>query len=90
MDLNQKAIAELAKSFGRFVWFGLLGLVATFLTSLVTNGSLADAHVTLAGVSLNVGFLLTVSVGFVVKALDRYRHYDETPSKGLAPQFLQR
>lgn len=90
MKLNKKALVELAKTFGRFVWFGLLGLVGTFLTSLLTDESLANARVEIAGVSLNVGFLILAGIGLVIKVIDRYRHVSErTDSKGLAPKFLQ-
>jgi hypothetical protein len=90
MKLDTFALTELAKSFGRFIWFGLLGLVAAFLTSLATDQSLANAHVEVAGVSLPVGFLIMAGVAGAVKLLDRYRHESlNNDSNGLAPPFLQ-
>lgn len=90
MKLDKKALVELAKTFGRFVWFGLLGLVGTFLTSLLKDDSIANAHVEIAGVSLNVGFMILAGIGLVIKAIDRYIHVSKKiESKGLAPTFLQ-
>ena len=91
MNLNKKAILELAKSFGRFIYFGLLGLVATFLTSLLASGDLNNAVITIGGQTLNVGFIVAAGVALAVKAIDRYRHVDpQTDSNGLAPKFLQK
>ena len=89
--LNKKGLTELAKSFARFIYFGLLGLVATFLTSLVTSGELANETITLMGQTVNVGLVLVAGIGLAVKAIDRYRHAsDANDSNGLAPKFLQK
>lgn len=92
MDLNNsKALAEVVKSFLRFVYFSVLGLVATFLVSLAADPSLASAHVTVAGQQFSVGFLLVAGVGGLAKLLDRYIHKNQNlDSNGLAPSFLQR
>ena len=90
MNLDKKALIELAKSFGRFIWFGVLGLVVTFLTSLLADQSLASAHVTVGGTTFSVGFLLVAGIGFVAKGIDRYIHKnDNIDSAGIAPKFLQ-
>jgi hypothetical protein len=84
--MDNKALLELAKSFGRFIYFGLLGLVATFLVSLGSDQSLANAHVTIAGTSFNVGFVILAVVAGVAKAIDRYVHAnDNIDAKGIAP-----
>lgn len=89
--LSKKGLTELAKSFGRFIWFGLLGLVSTFLVSLMSDANLAKETVTFNGMTFNVGVLIVAGIGLGVKALDRYRHAsDKNESKGLAPGFLQR
>lgn len=89
--MDQKALLELGKSFLRFIYFGLLGLVATWLTSLVASGSLDNTHIVLAGQSLPLGFVLTGVIAGVLKAIDRYRHVsDTTSSNGIAPTFLQK
>lgn len=90
MNLNQSALTELAKSFGRFMWFGILGLVATFASSLLTNQDLMNSHLTVGGMSFSTGVLIFAGVTAVIKMIDRYRHVDEgTDSKGIAPKFLQ-
>lgn len=84
--MNSKALVELAKSFGRFIYFGVLGLVATFLVSLAADPSLASAHVTVAGQSFNVGFLILAGVAAAAKAIDRYVHAnDNIAAKGITP-----
>ncbi len=91
MKLNKVALIELAKSFGRFLWFGILGLVVAFLTSLVASGSLATAQVDILGQSINVGILIVGAVAFVAKAIDRYIHEnDKIKLSGIAPGFLQK
>lgn len=89
--LNKKALIELAKSFARFIWFGLLALVVTFLTSLVTSGQFNNETVTVSGITFNVGVVLVAGIGLVIKAIDKYIHdNDNTNSNGIAPKFLQR
>lgn len=90
MKLEKKALLELLKTFGRFIWFGLLGLVGTFLTSLLKDDSIANARFEVAGVSLNVGFAILAGIGLVIKAIDRYIHVSKKiDGNGLAPKFLQ-
>ena len=88
--MNKKALVELAKSFGRAVWFGLLGVVAAALTALATDGAVLNAQVEIAGSTVNLGVLLVAVIGFIVKAIDRYRHESTAnDSNGIAPSFLQ-
>ena len=91
MNIDKNAVVELLKSFGRFIYFGVLGLVVTFLTSLAADPSLAQAHVTVAGQTFSIGFVLVAAIAFAAKAIDRYVHKSEnTDLKGIAPSFLQR
>jgi hypothetical protein len=84
--MNQKALLELAKSFGRFIYFGVLGLVVVFLTSLVSGGSLNNVVVTIGGQHLNAGFVIVSVVAAVAKAIDRYVHAnDNVKANGIAP-----
>ena len=88
---NKEALIELAKSFGRFMYFGILGLLATFLTNLVTSGALDHVTVVVLGQNISLSAALVLGIGLLVKAIDRYRHTNpETPSNGIAPTFLQR
>lgn len=90
MQLNKKALIELAKSAGRYLYFGLLGLVSAFLASLLADQSLANSYVTVGNTQLPVGFLIVLAIGSAAKAIDRYQHVDpNNPSKGIAPKFLQ-
>lgn len=93
MQLNhydRKAIEELLKSIGRFLWFGFLGLLAAALTMIVSSGALADVTITLAGFTVNGGVLVAAGVSFLVKAIDRYIHENKNiDSKGIAPAALQ-
>lgn len=84
--MDKKTLIELAKSFGRFVYFGALGLVATFLVSLAANPSLSSAHVTVAGQAFNVGFLILAGIAALAKAIDRYVHLnDNLKAGGITP-----
>ncbi len=87
---NKKALIELLKSFGRFMWFGAAGLVALFLTSLGTDANLLALTWTVAGVELPVGVYIVAGIGFAVKAIDLYIHENKNiDSNGLAPKVLQ-
>lgn len=88
--MNKEALIELAKSFGRFIWFGLLGLVATFLTDLLASGQLNEINVVVAGLEVNLAIVVLAGITGLVKLIDRYRHVNpNTESKGIAPSFLQ-
>lgn len=89
--MDKKALIEIAKSFGRFLWFGILGLVATFLGTLVTNGDLNNINVVIAGSEINLSFIVLAVVTGIVKLIDKYVHESKsTDSNGIAPSFLQK
>lgn len=89
--MDKKALIELAKSFARFLWFGILGLVVTFLTGLLTSGQLENVYVHVGDLYINISFVILAVVTGVIKLIDRYRHVSEsTPSNGIAPSFLQK
>lgn len=74
--LSKKGLTELAKSLGRFLWFGALALLVEWLRLTFTGDQFNEATV--------------LVVGLIIKAIDRYRHTsDKTESKGIAPKFLQ-
>lgn len=89
--MDKKALIELGKSFARFIWFGLLGLVATFLTNLVASGQLDNIVIDLNGFALNASVLVLAIITGIVKLIDKYVHESKTiESNGIAPSFLQR
>lgn len=89
--MDKKALIELAKSFGRFMWFGILGLVVTFLTGLLTSGQLENVYVHVGDLYINISFVILAVVTGIIKLIDRYRHVSSsTPSNGIAPSFLQK
>lgn len=89
--MNKQALIEVGKSFARFIWFGLLALVATFLANLVASGQLNDINVIIYGQSFNLSFVVLALVTGLIKLIDRYKHESTTdPSNGIAPSFLQR
>lgn len=85
MKLNQKALIELLKSAVRFLYFGVLGLIGAFLTSLAANASLSNSYVDIGSLRLPTGLIITGVVAAALKAIDRYKHYDPTASKGITP-----
>jgi len=89
--MDKKALIELAKSFGRFLWFGILGLVATFLTNLVASGQLDNIVIDLNGFALNASVVVLAIITGIVKLIDKYVHESKAiDSNGLAPNFLQK
>jgi len=90
-QVKKNALIETLKSIGRGLWFGLLGLVAVALTALATSGAVSDITVVVAGVSVNLSFVILAVVGFVAKTIDTYIHKNENiDSNGIAPSFLQK
>lgn len=88
--MDKKALIELAKSTGRLIWFGFLGLIVTVLTGLLTAGELQNINVIVGGMEINLSFVVLAVITAVIKLIDRYRHVSEnTDSKGIAPSFLQ-
>ena len=89
--MDQKQFIELAKSFGRFLFFGLLALVSTFLVNVLSSGALTDVTLVLFSQSINLGFVIVAIVGFVIKAIDRYVYLNkDLASNGIALPFLQK
>lgn len=89
--MNKNAIIETLKSFGRFIWFGLLGVIVTALTMLCTSGELSNIVVTFGGVSVNIAFIVLAIITGIIKMIDGYIHNnDKTESNGIAPNFLQK
>ena len=88
--MDKKALIELAKSTGRFIWFGFLGVVVTALTALLTAGELQNINVVVGGLEVNLSFVVLGLITALIKLIDRYRHVSEnTTSNGIAPSFLQ-
>lgn len=87
--MNRQALKEVVKSFGRFMWFGVLGLLSTFLVSLAADQDLMNAMWTtpFLDVTLPVGVYLVAGIAFATKAIDRYVHENEdTELTGITPQ----
>lgn len=90
-DAKKTALIETLKSIGRGLWFGVLGLIAVALTALSTSGAVSDVTIVVAGVSINLSFVILAVVGFVAKTIDTYIHKnDKIQSNGIAPSFLQK
>lgn len=89
--MDKKAIIELLKSTGRYVWFGLLGVVVAALTALIASPEVVSATVTVAGMELSVGFIIIAVVGSIIKAVDLYIHKNKNiDANGIAPAILQK
>jgi drug/metabolite transporter (DMT)-like permease len=90
-EVKRNALIETLKSIGRGLWFGILGLVVVALTALATSGAVSDINVVVAGVSINLSFVILAVVGFIAKTIDTYIHKnDNIKSNGIAPSFLQK
>lgn len=90
-QVKKNALIETLKSIGRGLWFGILGLVAVALAALASSGAISDITVMVAGVSVNLSFVILAVVGFVAKTIDKYIHEnDNYESNGIAPSFLQK
>jgi len=90
-EVKKNALIETLKSIGRGLWFGILGLVVVALTAFATSGAVTDVTVVVAGVSINLSFVIIAVVGFVAKTIDTYIHKnDNINSNGIAPGFLQK
>ena len=90
-EAKKNALIETLKSIGRGLWFGILGLVAVALAALASSGAVSDITVVVAGVSVNLSFVILAVVGFVAKTIDTCIHKnDNYQSNGIAPSFLQK
>lgn len=84
--MDTKALTELVKSLLRFVYFGVLGLVVTWLTSLIASGSLNNVVFTVGNQHINAGFLIVTVVAGLAKLIDRYVHEnDNIDANGISP-----
>ena len=93
--MDKKALIELAKSAGRFLYFGILGLLAVALTGIVAslqaNPELITTVIEVAGFKFSLGAIIIAVVGFVAKAIDLYvRKNKSIDANGIAPTFLQK
>ena len=90
MNVSTNGLTETAKSIGRAIYFGLLGVLALILTVVASSPDVAAASIHVAGFDINVGTTIVAGVALLLKAVDRYRHTsDNTDSKGIAPKLLQ-
>lgn len=88
--MNKQALKETFKSFLRFVYFGLLGLVGTGLTSLIASENLQNTVVNIGDVYLPVGVVIVAVLTGLVKLIDRYVYANKNIDRnGIAPEFLQ-
>ena len=88
--MNKQALKETFKSFLRFVYFGLLGLVGTGLTSLIASENLQNTVVNIGDVYLPVGVVIVAVLTGIIKLIDRYVYANKNIDRnGIAPEFLQ-
>ena len=89
--MDKKGLIETGKSFLRFLYFGVLGLIGTFLTSLVASTDLQNTVINIGGTYLPVGVVIVLALTGLVKAIDLYvRNNTKTDRKGIAPSVLQK
>lgn len=88
--MNKQAIIETLKSAGRYVWFGLLGVVGATLTAVIAAPEVVQATVNISGLEVSVGFIIVAVLGTLIKAIDSYIHNNKNiKTNGIAPPFLQ-
>lgn len=82
-----KAFKETLKTFLRSVYFTVLGLVGTFITSLATSTDLQNKIVHLFGdIYLPIGVIIAGLLAGVAKLIDRYVHTNENINlNGITP-----
>ena len=86
-----KALWELLKSSGRFVYFALLGIIVTALLSLAATPEVVTAIIDINGLKISVGFLLVAALTGLAKLIDLYvRKNKNIDANGIAPEFLQK
>lgn len=82
-------LKETLQSFARGVWFLLLGVFVTFLSSLATDQDLINTTINIGEVYLQVGVALSALVAGIAKLIDRYVHKnDNIELNGITPQDL--
>lgn len=87
-----KAFKETLKTFLRSVYFTVLGLVGTFITSLATNADLQNTVIHINGDTfLPVGVVIVAGLAGLAKLIDRYVHTnDSIKLNGITPTDLIR
>lgn len=76
---TKKAIIETVKEFLRFMWFGAIALVVTYLQAQISD---PDA---------GINEMLVLVIGLVIRLLDKYVHENRSIKvNGLAPAVLQK
>lgn len=92
--IDKKSVIELLKSIGRFLWFGILGIIALILFAIIASPQVAALTVILPifeGIKVSIGGLVVITVGLIAKAIDLYvRKNQSINSNGIAPTFLQK
>ena len=89
--MNKKALIETLKSFLRFLYFGVLGLVGTFITSMIASTDLQNTTVNVGDLYLPIGVVIVAGLTGLVKLIDRYVHTNkDITGNGIAPELLQR
>ena len=90
--MDKNAIKEMFKSFLRFIYFGLLGLIGTFLTSLLATADLQNTVIHVGGNTfLPVGVIIVGAITGIIKLIDKYvRASENNDLNGIAPEFLQK
>ena len=88
--MDKKAFIETLKSFLRGVYFTVLGLVGTFITSLATNADLQNKVIHLGSdVYLPIGVVIVAVLAGLAKLIDRYVHTnDNIKLNGITPTDL--
>ncbi len=88
--MDTKALKEVVKSFLRFLYFGVLGLVGTFISSLLASADLQNTVINIGDAYLPVGIVIVSVLTGLVKLIDKYvRSSDNNDLNGIAPEFLQ-
>lgn len=86
---NKEALRKVLASVLRALYFGLLGVLSTFLTSLAANESLMNTAVNIGDIYVQVGVLLAAVVALIAKAVDEYIHKNkDIELNGITPKDL--
>ena len=91
--MDKKALKETVKSFLRGLYFTVLGLVGTFITSLATSADLQNKVIHVADyVYLPIGVVIVAVLAGLAKLIDRYVHTNDNINlNGITPtDFLGR
>jgi len=87
--MDKVAVAETVKSFLRFLYFGVLGLVSTFIVGLAASEPLQNSYVHIGGFYIQTGVIAVAILSGIAKLIDRYIHKNENiPLNGITPTDL--